>query len=60
MKQIITQNEIPTRTDYYSLVLDKYPEVWELFVRCWKREPKDRPTAKEIVEVLKKIPNVSV
>ncbi|KAG8913619.1 hypothetical protein FRC00_001984 [Tulasnella sp. 408] len=58
--QVITKNQIPTRADYKSLVLEKYPEVWELFVRCWKREPKDRPTAKEIVEVLKKIPNVNV
>ncbi|KAG9045334.1 hypothetical protein FS837_006497 [Tulasnella sp. UAMH 9824] len=58
--QIVMKHQIPTRTDYKSLVLEKCPEVWELFERCWKREPKNRPTAEEIVEVLKKVPNVNV
>ncbi|KIO15408.1 hypothetical protein M407DRAFT_99550, partial [Tulasnella calospora MUT 4182] len=40
MAQIITKNQIPTRSDYKSSVLSRYPEIWELFVRCWNREPK--------------------
>ncbi|KIO26934.1 hypothetical protein M407DRAFT_73928 [Tulasnella calospora MUT 4182] len=56
--QVITKNQIPNQSDYKSPALDEHPQVWELFVRCWKREPQDRPTAKEIVEVLRKIPGL--
>ncbi|KAG9044332.1 hypothetical protein FS837_008338 [Tulasnella sp. UAMH 9824] len=54
----ITQNETPTRSDYSSPVLDKYPQIWELFVKCWSREPTDRPTAMEVVEAIKAIPSI--
>ncbi|KAG8910427.1 hypothetical protein FRC01_006342 [Tulasnella sp. 417] len=56
--QVITKNQTPSPTDYKSPVLEKYPELWDLFARCWKREPKDRPTAKEIVDGLKKYPGL--
>ncbi|KAG9041371.1 hypothetical protein FS837_012363 [Tulasnella sp. UAMH 9824] len=51
----IARNETPARSDYKSPVLDKYPEIWELFVQCWSREPTDRPTATKIVEVIEKV-----
>lgn len=54
----IKENGIPTRSDYKSPVLDKYPAVWELFVKCWSREPTDRPTAMMVVEVIEKIPGI--
>ncbi|KIO17849.1 hypothetical protein M407DRAFT_84561 [Tulasnella calospora MUT 4182] len=53
--QIVTKNQIPTRSDYDSSVLGRYPEIWELFVRCWNREPVNRPTAEKMVEELEKI-----
>ncbi|KAG8892444.1 hypothetical protein FRC00_012041, partial [Tulasnella sp. 408] len=55
--QVIMKNQVPTRTDYNSSVLDNHPEIWEMFERCWNREPTDRPTAKEIVDMLEKIPD---
>ncbi|KAG9038389.1 hypothetical protein FS837_001257, partial [Tulasnella sp. UAMH 9824] len=55
--QVITKNQVPTRSDYKSSVLDNHPEIWEMFERCWSREPTDRPTAKEIVDVLETIPD---
>ncbi|KAG8949039.1 hypothetical protein FRC04_009113 [Tulasnella sp. 424] len=54
--QVIMQSQIPNRSDYKSPVLDKHPEIWNLFVRSWSRQPTERPTAKEIVEVLESIP----
>ncbi|KAG8916193.1 hypothetical protein FRC01_003307 [Tulasnella sp. 417] len=56
---VITKNQNPIKSDYESPVLDKHPEIWELFVRCWNRNPTDRPTAKEIVEELEKISDES-
>ncbi|KAG9021693.1 hypothetical protein FS837_007054, partial [Tulasnella sp. UAMH 9824] len=55
--QVITKNQVPTRSDYKSSVLDDHPEIWEMFERCWSREPTDRPTAKEIVDMLEQIPD---
>ncbi|KAG8902584.1 hypothetical protein FRC01_009536, partial [Tulasnella sp. 417] len=57
--QIVIKNQIPIQSDYKSPVLDKHPEIWELFVRCWRRDPTDRPTAKEIVEELETISDKS-
>ncbi|KAG8974661.1 hypothetical protein FRC05_006995 [Tulasnella sp. 425] len=51
----ILQSQIPNRSDYKSPVLDKHPEIWNLFVRSWSRQPLERPMAKEIVEVLESI-----
>ncbi|KAG8911513.1 hypothetical protein FRC01_005673 [Tulasnella sp. 417] len=55
---VITKSQTPQQTDYKSPVLDKYPELWDLFARCWQREPKERPTAKEIVDGLKRYPGL--
>ncbi|KIO26931.1 hypothetical protein M407DRAFT_23868 [Tulasnella calospora MUT 4182] len=55
--QVIMKNQIPARADYKSPVLDKHPEIWEMFMRCWRREPTDRPRVKEIVDLLERIPN---
>ncbi|KIO23542.1 hypothetical protein M407DRAFT_109094 [Tulasnella calospora MUT 4182] len=52
----ITKNDIPIRSDYQSPVLDKHPEIWDLFVRCWTRVPTDRPTAQEVIQEMEKIP----
>ncbi|KAG8915788.1 hypothetical protein FRC00_013987 [Tulasnella sp. 408] len=54
----ITKNETPIRSEYNSPVLDKHPEIWELFVRCWSQEPKNRPTTMEVVEAIEKIPSI--
>ncbi|KIO23359.1 hypothetical protein M407DRAFT_110082 [Tulasnella calospora MUT 4182] len=53
--EVIMKNLIPTRDDHKSPVLDKHPEIWDMFVRCWSREPADRPTAKKIVESMEMI-----
>ncbi|KAG8911775.1 hypothetical protein FRC01_005529, partial [Tulasnella sp. 417] len=57
--QVLMKNQVPNRRDYKSPVLDKYPEIWELFKLCWSREPRERPTAKDIVQVLGKLPDLS-
>ncbi|KIO17847.1 hypothetical protein M407DRAFT_49726, partial [Tulasnella calospora MUT 4182] len=49
VQHVVVKNQIPTQSDYKSPALDEHPELWELFVRCWRREPQDRPTAGEIV-----------
>ncbi|KAG8895933.1 hypothetical protein FRC01_012121, partial [Tulasnella sp. 417] len=54
--QHITKNETPVRSDYQSPVLDKHPEIWDLFVRCWNRDPTQRPTALEVIKAMEKIP----
>ncbi|KAG8974683.1 hypothetical protein FRC05_007017 [Tulasnella sp. 425] len=56
VNQVIMQSAIPNRSDYNSPLLDKHPEIWNLFVRCWKRQAAERPTAKEIVEVVESVP----
>ncbi|KIO23541.1 hypothetical protein M407DRAFT_77926, partial [Tulasnella calospora MUT 4182] len=52
----LTKDDIPIRSEYQSPVLDKHPEIWDLFVRCWTRVPTDRPTALEVIETTDKIP----
>ncbi|KAG9044329.1 hypothetical protein FS837_008335 [Tulasnella sp. UAMH 9824] len=52
---VVMKNQIPARGDYKSPVLENHPEIWELFVKCWSRDPKDRPTATEIVKAIDQI-----
>ncbi|KAG9024838.1 hypothetical protein FS837_005179 [Tulasnella sp. UAMH 9824] len=54
----IKENGILIRGDHKSPVLDKYPEIWELFMKCWSREQTHRPTATMVVEVIEKIPGI--
>ncbi|KAG8974660.1 hypothetical protein FRC05_006994 [Tulasnella sp. 425] len=56
INQVIMQSAIPNRSDYTSPVLDKHPEIWNLFVRSWNRQAAERPAVMEIVEVLESIP----
>ncbi|KAG8899975.1 hypothetical protein FRC01_010309, partial [Tulasnella sp. 417] len=56
--QVITKAQIPNRSEYECPVLNQHPGIWALFERCWKRDQTARPTAKEIVEELEKIPGL--
>ncbi|KAG8916196.1 hypothetical protein FRC01_003305 [Tulasnella sp. 417] len=54
-EQAIRENQIPNRSDYKSPVLDKHPDIWALFVRCWSRKPADRPTTEEIDKRIRRV-----
>ncbi|KAG8911570.1 hypothetical protein FRC01_005643, partial [Tulasnella sp. 417] len=56
--QVIAKALIPNRSEYDSPVFNQHPGIWVLFERCWKRDQTARPTAKEIVEELERIPGL--
>ncbi|KAG9013988.1 hypothetical protein FRB90_005643 [Tulasnella sp. 427] len=54
---VIVEKTVPSREDYPSPVFDKNPQIWELFEKCWDRDPSQRPTAKDIIDVISSIPD---
>ncbi|KAG8987223.1 hypothetical protein FRB90_003529 [Tulasnella sp. 427] len=54
---VIVDKTVPNREDYPSPVFDKNPQIWELFEKCWDRDPSQRPTAKDIIDVISSIPD---
>ncbi|KAF8702918.1 Protein tyrosine kinase, partial [Rhizoctonia solani] len=59
--QMIGTNKRPERANHAKIdEYDNSNEIWQLFEDCWKRQPEDRPSARQIVARLESLWNTSV
>lgn len=47
----ITQNQAPRPADH--LDMDENDPLWNLLRECWKAEPKERPTLKQVTRTVR-------